>query len=104
MDEKNIDYIIEKYPNRIPVILNQTERFLRLHKLKKHKYLIHSETKVGLFLFQLKKINNIKTADSMFLLHNDTVINSGDTFGFLQVKFNNEKALILTVDVESAFG
>ena len=103
MDEKAIDYIIEKYPNRIPVILYQTERFLRLHKLKKHKYLIHSETKVGLFLYQLKKINHIKTADSMFLLHNDTVINSGDTFGFLQVKFN-EKALILTVDVESAFG
>lgn len=102
--DTEIDKINKKYPNRIPVILQQTDRFKRLHKLQKTKYLIHSENNVGFFLFQLKKINNIHSTDAIYLLHENTLVRSCDTFGSLQIRYRTTKVLILTVDTESSFG
>ena len=102
-DFKDIQLLIEKYPNRVPVIIYQTPRFKRLYKLKKHKYLVGSENTVGFFIFQLKKINDIHTTDAIYLLHNTTVLNSMNTFGFLKIQYRTD-CLMLTIDTEGAFG
>ena len=99
-----IQKLLSNYPNRVPIILKETSNFSRYFKLTKHQYLIASENTVGLFMYHLKNINNIKTDKSIYMYHYDTLLSSNDTFGYLRSKYNYEMVLILTVDCENVFG
>jgi len=99
-----IQRLLQDYPNRVPIMLKTTSNFSRYFKLIKTKYLISGDNTVGLFMYHLKKINNIKTDKAIYMYHYDTLLNSSDTFGYLKIKYNYEMVLILTVDCENVFG
>lgn len=101
---EEIDKILFKYPNRVAVILVQTPNFKKYYSLKKEKYIINGDNTIGLFLFHLKRLNDIKTLQSFFLFHHNTLLNSSQTFNALKNQFIYEKALVLTIDCENAFG
>lgn len=101
---EKIQKLLKDYPNRVPVVIWQTPNFERNFKLTKHKYLINSESTVGMLLFHIKQINNIKTNKGMYLFMNNIPISTSDTFGLLKIKFKYDAILNLTIDCENVFG
>lgn len=101
-----LKHALKSHPNRIPIIIMTTPNFSRYFKLIKHKYLVMGQTTVGYFMFQLKRINNIKTDQAIYMYHFDTLLNSSDTFENLKNKYVSDKeiTLMIKVDCENAFG
>ena len=104
MEYEKIQKLLKDYPNRVPVVIWQTPNFERYFKLTKHKYLINSENTVGMLLFHIKQINNLKTDRTMYLFVHNTPLCTSDTFGALRSKFKYDSVLNLTIDCDSAFG
>jgi len=67
--------VLEKYPNRIPVICEtqQTTNSSELH-LKKTKYLVPETLTVGQFMYVLRKQMTLKPEEAIFLLVNNILI------------------------------
>jgi hypothetical protein len=77
-EEKNIirneiEVVKQKYPNYIPIIVRVHDN--KSIKLTKSKYLVGGEITLGQFLSILrKKITNIKSTESIYLLINNTLV------------------------------
>ena len=92
--------IIEKYPNRLPVIVESTQ-----FKLDKHKYLVPKNLTLGEFIQVLRKKINITQDEAIFLLINNKSPMSGSTTEHI---YENEKSecgfLFIQITKESVFG
>lgn len=92
--------IIDKYPNRIPVIVESKE-----FVLEKHKYLVPKSLTMGGFLHLLKKKIELKPEEAVFLFVNNKypLINST-----MEELYENEKSecgfLFIHLARESVFG
>jgi len=58
--------VMEKYPNRIPIIV-ETDDFI----LEKHKYLVPKTISIGEFIQLIRKKTNLKPTEAIFFLINN---------------------------------
>ena len=100
-----IEVIKEKYPNYIPIVV-------RVHndksiKLTKFKFLVGGEITLGQFLSILrKKITNIKSTESIYLLINNTLIPITLTLSMIYKEKRDHETdmLYITICKENTFG
>jgi hypothetical protein len=101
-----VEIIKQKYPNYIPIIV-------RLHnndktiKLTKSKFLVTNEITLAQFLSILrKKITNVKSTESLFLLINNTLmpITLNLSSIYKEKKDKDTNMLFITVCKENTFG
>ena len=91
--------IIEKYPNRIPVIVECKDDILP--HLDKSKYLVPRDITVGQFVYVIRKRIELKPEQAIFLFINNTLPPTASTLeeqynlhrdedGFLYIEYRGE--------------
>jgi GABA(A) receptor-associated protein len=97
--------INEKYPDKIPLILEKSDTS-HLQEISKKKYLMQKDVTVGQFLFIIRKQININETESIFLLvNNSSVPATGATIGEIYNKHADKDGfLYITYSAQQTFG
>ena len=92
--------IMEKYPDRVPIILEQADD--TLVQLDKKKYLVPKDITMGQFIYVLRKKLKLGPSIGIFLFFNNNIMVNGsatildsyikykDEDGFLYIKYSGE--------------
>jgi len=97
--------IIEKYPNKVPVIIEKGEGTLLPNPVKQ-KFLLQRDLTIGQYLYTIRKQIEIDATESIFLIVNDSYIppNSG-TIGEVYDKYADKDGfLYVTYSAQQVFG
>ena len=97
--------IIKKYPNRIPVIVEKSEKCKELHNIDKNKYLVPDDLTFGQFIFVIRKRLKLSADKSLFLFVNNTLIPSVNLMKQVHDQYANKDGfLYILYTSENTFG
>ncbi|XP_031130568.1 autophagy-related protein 8C-like isoform X2 [Ipomoea triloba] len=104
MRQKESGHIREKYPDRIPVIVEKLERS-DVPDIDNKKYLVPAELTVGQFVYVVRKRINIPDEKTVFMFVNNTL---PPTAALMSAIFEENKDedgfLYMTYSGENTFG
>lgn len=99
-------HILNKYPDRIPVIVEKSDSSPTLKDIDKHKYLIPRDLTIGQFIHLIRQRIKIDAKDSIFIFIDNRVIpKTSDTIG--QVYEQNQDKdgfLYVSYSAQQTFG
>jgi GABA(A) receptor-associated protein len=96
--------IIEKYPDRVPVIVQRRNKS-DIPRIDKKKFLIPDDLTIGQLMYVLRKRIKIPETKAIFLFCNGSCIPSGEQIGFLYRRCKDEDGfLYLFYTGENVFG
>jgi len=96
--------ILEKYPDRIPIILNKAKNS-KIDDINKKKFLIPKDLTVGQFLFVIRKKINLKPEIAVFLFTNNSIPSTNEMIGNLYANNKSEDGfLYMEYSGENTFG
>ena len=102
--KKESKRILNKYPDRIPVVAELSEKST-LPKLSKTKYLVPNELTMGEFKFVIRKRIQIDSELSLFMFVNNTLPTQIATMKELYEQHHDvDGFLYITVSEENTFG
>jgi len=92
--------ILEKYPNRLPVIVEKSKKS-DINNIDKNKFLVPSDMTLCQFLYIIRKRIKIDSSKALFFFVNDTLCNNAsvlseiyntykDNDGFLYIEYSSE--------------
>ena len=92
--------IIEKYPNRIPIIIEKDKKS-KIKDIDKNKFLVPNDMTLGQFMYVIRKRINLKASEAIFLFINNALPptasimgtiyeNNKDKDGFLYIEYEGE--------------
>ena len=92
------------YPERVPIIVGTYD--LQLGTIRKNRYLVPRDLKVGLFVMEIRKnLENLKAEQSIFLFVKNTLPPSVAQMGSIYDKYKNEDGfLYISYSGENTFG
>jgi len=97
--------ILEKYPNRIPVIVEKFKKCKDIVDIDKNKYLVPEDLTVGQFIFVIRKRLKLTAEKAIFLFINNKLM---PTHELMRSVYNNEKDddnfLYVVYSSENTFG
>jgi GABA(A) receptor-associated protein len=93
--------VLNKYPDRIPIICEKDEKCSSIGDLNKEKYLVDKTLTCAQFMFIIRKQLVLPAEKAIFLFINDILPNNNNTLaelyenhksndGFLYIKYNSE--------------
>jgi GABA(A) receptor-associated protein len=103
--------IINKFPNRIPVIVESND--FSLNKiLNKNKFLVPYDTTVSYFLVIIRKQMNLDSSTALFLFCDNILISGGEYIHKIynnykqknNIKKNDNQFLYIQISKENTFG
>lgn len=101
---KEANNIINKYENRIPIILEKYKT-KNLKKIDKKKYLVPNDLLISQFLFVIRKKIELSPDQSIFLFSNTFLLSSNSRIGEIYDKNkDDDNFLYLFYDTENTFG
>ena len=97
--------IIRKYPDRVPVIVENVPGNKTMPKLDKNKYLVPNDMTLGQFAFTIRRRIKLEPEKAMFLFINNKMIPCSELMG----KIYNDNAeddmfLYMSLQGENTFG
>lgn len=97
--------IREKYPEKIPIILEKGDTSL-IPSIAKQKFLLQKDLTVGQYLYIIKKQIKLDPTESIFLLVNDTYIpsNSATLADVYASHADQDGFLYITYSAQQVFG
>lgn len=107
MNSAELERIIElrrKYPQRLPVIIHQSEKDILKKRLKKVKYLVNGENTIGILLWHIKRTNDISGTEGCYLLYENTLLHTSSTLNSVYAMAKPNVLLNLTFCYENVFG
>ena len=97
--------IIEKYPNRIPVIVEKCKKCKTIKDIDKTKYLVPNDMTLTQFIYVIRKRLKITSEQAIFVFINNKIITSTK---LIKDIYNEEKDddnfLYLNYASENTFG
>lgn len=97
--------ILQKYPDKIPIICEKYKRDKSSYKLDRNKYLAGSDMTMGQFVYIIRKRLKMKECDALFLFINNTLVPNTEV---LQRIYNENKDedgfLYIYFSLENTFG
>ena len=97
------DRMIEKYPERVPVICEKLG--LDLPDIDKYKFLVPYDISLAQFMYIIRRRMELSADKSIFLFVNDTMISSSELFKKIYFEHKDEDGfLYITYSGESTFG
>lgn len=72
------DRIMNKYPDRIPVLVTRNERSATTPMIDKHKYLVPCDLTMGQLLYVVRKRLHMSPERALFLFVNSTVVSNSE--------------------------
>ena len=96
--------IINKYPDRIPCILERSGKNIPL--VNKTKYLIPRDLTVGQFIYVVRKRLKLDSSLAIFLFFNDNIlVNSSETINYCYLNYKDDDGfLYIKYSGENTFG
>ena len=94
--------LLEKYPERVPVVIERSENSKHLTIIDKNKYLVPKDLTMSQLLWVIRKRMNIRIEQAVFLLSDTGTIftstelissvyeNNKNPDGFLYLEYSNE--------------
>tara|TARA_X000000950_G_C13449932_1_gene471482 strand:- start:98 stop:481 length:384 start_codon:yes stop_codon:yes gene_type:complete len=96
--------ILERYPDRIPIIVNKQENSL-IPDIDKKKYLVPEDLTIGQFLYVIRKRIKLDAEQAIFLFVNGMLPSTSETMAKIYAKHKNEDGfLYITYSGENTFG
>ena len=101
---KDSQYLISKYPKRIPVVVDLAPG-TDLPPLEKNKYLAPKDITIGQLLFIIRKQMNLNSSKAVFIYCENTVLTTSSLLSkvYHDLKYENG-FLYLLVAGENTFG
>tara|TARA_B110001450_G_scaffold1004_3_gene1153 strand:+ start:1160 stop:1582 length:423 start_codon:yes stop_codon:yes gene_type:complete len=94
--------IMEKYPNRLPIICNVSRN---LPELDKHKYLIPDDLESTAFFFVIRKRLKLKESEAMYFFVNGKSLIANAYMSEIYNKYKDEDGfLYIYICAENTFG
>lgn len=96
--------ILERYPDRIPVIVNKQANSL-IADIDKTKYLVPNDLTVGQFMYVIRKRINLEPEQAMFLFIDGILPTTSEQMSTIYDRNKNEDGfLYITYSGENTFG
>ena len=97
--------VLKKYPDRIPVICEKSQRQNNLPNIDKNKYLVPSNLTISQFNYVIRQRLQLKSNEAIFLFVNNHIISGTSLFTFIYETFKDSDGfLYITYDKENVFG
>jgi GABA(A) receptor-associated protein len=97
--------IIEKYPDRIPVICERNSHDILSPYIDKNKYLVPMDLTVGQFIYVIRKRLKMPATDALFLFIDGQVFSSNVVMSSIYAKHKNKDGfLYVNYAKETTFG
>lgn len=97
--------IKEKYPDRIPVIVEHAKKSADFPTIDKQKYLVPNDLSVGQFSYVIRKRIKLSPEKAMFLMVNNKMPPTNDTMDNVYERDKDEDGFIyVCIAGESTFG
>ena len=99
---KESSHLLEKYPERVPIIIERSKNSIHLTIIDKNRFLVPKELTMSQLLWVIRKRMNIRKEQAVFLLSESGTLfagteyvltvyeNNKDPDGFLYIKYSNE--------------
>ena len=103
---KECKKIREKYPDRIPVIIEKSvNNSGRIPNLDKHKFIVPADITIGQFMYVLRQRIKIPSKVGMFLFINNKMLSTSSLMGGIYEEEKNiDDFLYVTFSGENTFG
>lgn len=104
---KESSRVIEKYPDRIPVIVEQGKKTTDFPPLDKQKYLVPNDLTVGQFSYVIRKRIRLEPHKAMFLMigSSSTIAATSQSMGDIYENHKDpDNFLYVSIVGESVFG
>tara|TARA_B100000900_G_C20237610_1_gene576531 strand:+ start:148 stop:510 length:363 start_codon:yes stop_codon:yes gene_type:complete len=97
--------ILERYPDRYPIIVEKDSNCKVLPDIDKNKYLVPQDLTIGQFSYVIRKRLKIKEETAIFLFHEQTLPPTSEMLQtFLKDKQEPDGFYYFTYSGENAFG
>jgi GABA(A) receptor-associated protein len=97
--------IMEKYPERIPIIAECHEKSSNQIQIDKKKYLVPKDLNVGQFHYVIRKRIKLQPDENLYIFCNHTMPSSNTVITQLYNEYHDEDGfLYITFAKESSFG
>jgi|TARA_Y100000389_G_scaffold87245_1_gene83825 GABA(A) receptor-associated protein len=96
--------IIEKYPDRIPIVVEKSKNS-KVKDIDKNKYLVPSDMTLSQFLYIVRKRIDLDTSEALFFFINNTLCNNTMLLSEVYNKFKDKDGfLYIEYSTENTFG
>ena len=102
-DERTINKILAKYPDRIPVIIKKGNK--EAPDIDRHKYLVPKDITFSTFTCIIRQRIKLTQDQAIFIMVNNTLVNQSEIMSSIYKKYkSNNGSLYLVYSTESTFG
>jgi hypothetical protein len=105
--KKNSEYILNRYPDRIPIIVEYSHDFPNEFKhLEKQKFLVPNELIINDFLAIIRKYIKLEQTKALCFMCNHKLLCATDTLQqvYTKNKDQEDQFLYIIIMIESTFG
>ena len=97
--------IMQRFPGRIPIIIEKSNRAADIPDLQKNRYLAPADMTVGQFIYVIRKSISLPPEKALFIFVGTTLPTTGMTIRELHRDYHDEDGfLYVTYSGESTFG
>ena len=97
--------VLEKYPDRIPIVCERNTKSKNTPDIDKNKYLVPNDLTVGQFLYVIRKRLNITSDKALFLFINGMIPSSSSYICSIYDENKDEDGyLYILYSFENVFG
>lgn len=97
--------ILEKYPDKIPIICEKYNRDKSNYTIDKNKFLAGNDLTMGQFVYVIRKRIKMKPTEGLYLFVDNTLLPNTDLLSDIYSKYKNEDGfLYISFSLENTFG
>ena len=102
---KESENILKKYPNRIPVIVERSEKCKEINDIDKNKFLVPNDLTMNQFIYVVRKRLKLSSEKALFVFINDKLMpNSRTLYEIYQEEKEEDDFLYMNYASENTFG
>ena len=102
---KESNRIVEKYPDKVPIICEKYDKDKSLYKIDKNKFLAGGDLTMGQFIYVIRKRIKMKSTEGLYLFIDNTIPPNTQLLSDLYKKHKNEDGfLYVKFSLENTFG
>ena len=102
---KESENILKKYPNRIPVIVERSEKCKEINDIDKNKFLVPNDLTMNQFIYVVRKRLKLSSEKALFVFINEKLMpNSRTLYEIYQEEKEEDDFLYMNYASENTFG